>query len=178
MSRQSLRIAQKVTLSLTDWVTGWVTNRPVWRHKNRATYWPLWDIEDRRRWGHDVEDSDIEDRRRWGQTTLRTGNAEDRRHWGQATLRTNSFPNTFPNFIHIFSNVGSKYPIKYVHSTNRNPQNYIFSPNVGRWQHISNETFIPQVLASYIQYILKCWQHISNKICSFPKCWHHISNIF
>ena len=92
---------------------------------------PLWDIEDRRRWGHDVEDSDIEDRRRWGQTTLRTGNAEDRRHWGQATLRTNSFPNTFPNFIHIFSNVGSKYPIKYVHSTNRNPQNYIFSPNVG-----------------------------------------------
>ena len=43
------------------------------------------------------------------------------------------------------------------------------------------------MLASYIQYILKCWQHISNKICSLPKqkpsklhifseCWQHISN--
>ena len=38
-----------------------------------------------------------------------------------------------------------------------------------------------------LTYILKCWQHISNKICSFPKqkpsklhifskCWQHISN--
>ena len=33
----------------------------------------LWDIEDRRRWGHDVED-----RRRWGQATLRTGDVEDK----------------------------------------------------------------------------------------------------
>ena len=66
-------------------------------------------------------------------------------------------------------------------------------------------TYFLQMLAAYIQYILKYWQHISNKICSFPKtetlkityflrmlgvgsiypmkhsspkCWHHISNIF
>ena len=91
---------------------------------------PLWDIEDRRRWGHNVEDSDIEDRQRWG----------------QATLRTNSSPNTFPN-------PGPEGPTETLQLT----------------------------------YILKCWQHISNKICSFPKqkpsklhifskCWQHISN--
>merc|ERR1712218_562145 len=51
----------------------------------------------------------------------------------------------------IFSNVGSIYPIKYVHSTNKNPQNYIFSPNVGRIYPMKH---------------------------SSPKCWHHISNIF
>ena len=98
---------------------------------------PLWDIEDRRRWGHNVEDSDIEDRQRWGQATLRTDNVEYRRRWGQATLRTNSSPNTFPN-------PGPEGPTETLQLT----------------------------------YILKCWQHISNKICSFPKCWHHISNIF
>ena len=104
---------------------------------------PLWDIEDRRRWGHNVEDSDIEES---GQTTLRTGDIEDRRRWGQATLRTNSSPNTFPN-------PGPEGPTETLQLT----------------------------------YILKCWQHISTKICSFPKqnpsklhifskCWQHISN--
>ena len=40
----------------------------------------LWDNEDGRRWGHDVED-----------TTLRTDDFEDRRRWWQATLRTKLF---------------------------------------------------------------------------------------
>ena len=116
---------------------------------------PLWDIEDRRRWGHDVEDSDIEDRRRWGQTTLRTGDVEDRRPWGQIHPPIH-FPTLGPkgpqkpSNLHIFSNVGSIYPIKYVHSPNRNPQNYIFSPNVGSIYPIKH---------------------------SSPKCLHHISNI-
>ena len=89
-----------------------------------------------RRWGQ----------RHWGQATLRTDNVEDRRRWGQATLRTNSSPNTFPN-------PGPEGPTETLQLT----------------------------------YILKCWQHISNKICSFPKqkpsklhifseCWQHISN--
>ena len=97
----------------------------------------------------------VEDRRHWGQTTLSTGDAEDRRPWEQIHPPIH-FPTLGPkepqkpSNLHIFSNVGSIYPIKYVHSPNRNPQNYIFSPNVGRWQHISNETFIPQMLASYI----------------------------
>ena len=117
---------------------------------------PLWDIEDRRRWGHNVEDSDIEDRQRWGQATLRTGDAEDRRPWGQIHPPIH-FPTLGPkgpqkpSNLHIFSNVGSIYPIKYVHSPNRNPQNYIFSPNVGSIYPIKH---------------------------SSPKCWHHISNIF
>ena len=40
---------------------------------------------------------------------------------------------------------------------------------------------------SQLTYVPKCWQHISNKICSFPKqkpsklhifskCWQHITN--
>ena len=73
----------------------------------------------------------------WGQTTLRT------RRWGQTTLRTGDVEDKFipqyisqPSNLHIFSNVGSIYPIKYVHSPNRNPQNYIFSL---------------QTLAAYIQ---------------------------
>ena len=45
----------------------------------------LWDNEDKRRWGQDVEDA-----------TLRTGDFENKhfyiRHWGQ-TMRTNIFPN-------------------------------------------------------------------------------------
>ena len=57
-----------------------------------------------------------------------------------------------PSKWHIFPNFGSKYPIKYAHSPNRNPQNYILSPNVSSIYPI--KTFIPQVLASYIQYFL------------------------
>ena len=73
----------------------------------------LWDIEDRRHWGHNVEDSYTEDRRLWGQTTLRTGDFEDK----ISTL------------------------VKECQKM------YISQPT---------ETL-------QITYILKCWQHISNK---------------
>ena len=57
--------------------------------KGKTTlFWPkapylirgLWDNEDKRHWGRDVEDA-----------TLRTFDIEDMRHWGHATLRTNIF---------------------------------------------------------------------------------------
>ena len=65
-----------------------------------------------------------------------------------------------PTNLHIFSNVGSIYQTKCVHSPNRNPQNYIFSPTQGPKGPQKN---------LQLTYILKCWQHISNKICSFSK---------
>ena len=113
-------------------------------------------------WGQTTLRTQHWGQRHWGQTTLRTGDVEDRRRWGQIHPPIH-FPTLGPkgpqkpSNLHIFSNVGSIYPIKYVHSPNRNPQNYIFSPNVGSIYPI--KTFIPQVLASYIQYfrqILNC----------------------
>ena len=79
------------------------------------------------------------------------------RHWGQATLRTD--------------NVEDRQ----------------------RWGQATLRTgdledkFIPQYISQLYTYILKCWQQISNKICSFHKqkpsklhifseCWQHISN--
>ena len=98
-----------------------------------------------------------------------------------------------PTNLHIFSNVGSIYQTKCVHSPNRNPQNYIFSPTQGPkgpqknlqltyilkcWQHISNKICpFPKQKPSKLHIFSKCWQHISNKTF-IPKCWHHISNIF
>ena len=89
--------------------------------------------------------------------TLRTDDVEDTTLM-TATLRTGDVEDKFipqyisqPSNLHISSNVGSIYPIKYVHSPNRNAQNYICSPNVGSIYPIKH---------------------------SSPKCWHHISNIF
>ena len=66
----------------------------------------LWDIEDRRHWGHNVEDSYTEDRRLWG-------------------------------------------------------QNFNISQRMSKNVHFPTQTL-------ELIYILKCWQHISNKICTFP----------
>ena len=67
-------------------------------------------------------------------------------------------PQKPPN-LHIIPNVGSINPIKYVLSPNRNPQNCKF-PNPGP----EGPTETPQ-----FTYNPKCWQHKSNKICTFPQ---------
>ena len=67
-------------------------------------------------------------------------------------------PQKPPN-LHIIPNVGIINPIKYVLSPNRNPQNCKF-PNPGP----EGPTETPQ-----FTYNPKCWQHKSNKICTFPQ---------
>ena len=67
-------------------------------------------------------------------------------------------PQKPPN-LHIIPNVGSINPIKYVLSPNRNPQNCKF-PNPGP----EGPTETPQFTYNH-----KCWQHKSNKICTFPQ---------
>ena len=77
--------------------------------------------------------------------------------WQHISNKICSFPKQKPSKLHIFSkcwqhifnifsNIGSIYPIKYIHSPNRNPQKYIISPNVGSIY----PTYF-QILAAYIQ---------------------------
>ena len=76
---------------------------------------------------------------------MRTGDVEDKFfNLSRIMSKNANFPTLGPkgpqkpSNLHIFSNVGSIYPIKYVHSPKRNPQNYIFSPNVGSIYPIKN----------------------------------------
>ena len=90
--------------------------------------------------------------RRWGQTTLRADDFEGRRLWGQATLRAGDIEGKFFNFSRImsknanFPTLGPKGPQK--------PPNLHIIPNVGSINPI--KTFIPRMMASYIQYFWQC----------------------
>ena len=72
---------------------------------------------------------DIEDRRLWGQATLRTGDFEDRWRWGQATLRTDDVEDKFFNLSRIMLKMQISQP--WARRAHRNPPNWLMFPNVG-----------------------------------------------